>query len=457
MSWKPTIITFVIACLTVLAALLTGGDRFGIERTSAPGAARPLLADGELPIDNVTRITLERRDQPRLVFERGEEGRWEQTEPFAHPLERITLRRLITAATEVEIVDELEMAATGAEPPPNANDWTPGDLGLEPPEARVTYQWDDGSLAIELGRRTIAGRAYLRQAEDQRVFVSNQALHRQAVELNPREWRDRTLFTGMGIESDRIIRTIGETRLVIERDRRRWLITEPIQTRIDPQVRDQLIQSLAAARSGGFIADQPRDLSRFGLEPPAAMIEVVTEANDSHHRLRIGSTAGAGTQDRFGLVEGRPTVVRIPARVLQMLLIHPEDLADPSGSGMVAADVKTVRINGPAGDFRIRRDLERWHAIDHDGEEVPRELMDEFLAVLTEWRADDVILQEYPRELEIATVTFHGFDDRPRDTVRVLRDPETGRFALENGDNVLRVFSEQIPLRLSPVDFGLTE
>jgi hypothetical protein len=459
MSWKPTIIAFTLAVIAVIAAILTGGDRAGTERASTRTTARPLLAANELPVDEVNRIVLTRGEH-RYVLERGEEGRWMQIEPFTHPLERFAVRRLILAATEVEVIGTL--AANGTAMPRESNTWALGDLALDPADARITYHWSGGELTLNLGRRTVAGRAYLQRPGRDGVFVVNQSLHRQAVELDPREWRDRTIFHGVGVaELNRIIRTVGETTLTIERDRRQWRITQPIQTRIDPQARDHVIQSLAAARAGGFIIDQPHDLSRFGLDPPLATIEVVTgeggtDQTPTRQRLRIGSTAGAGTQDRFGYIEGRSTVIRIPARVLQTLLVHPSELADPTGSGVVAADVGAVRISGPAGEFMIRRELDRWIAVDHGNREVPRSVMDEFLSILTELRADDVALMQYPQELEVAHVTLLAADGRPRDTVRIIRDAESGQWALENGDNVLRIFSERLPLRLSPEEFGLS-
>jgi hypothetical protein len=50
---------------------------------------------------------------------------------------------------------------------------------------------------------------------------------------------------------------------------------------------------------------------------------------------------------------------------------------------------------------------------------------------------------------------MHGFDARPLDTVRVARDPETGRWALDNGDDVLRMFPAETPIPMTPADFGL--
>jgi hypothetical protein len=66
-----------------------------------------------------------------------------------------------------------------------------------------------------------------------------------------------------------------------------------------------------------------------------------------------------------------------------------------------------------------------------------------------------VELQGYPRELEVATITLRGFDQRPRDTVRIVEDPANGEWALENGDDVLRVFPASFKPALRAADFGL--
>ena len=55
----------------------------------------------------------------------------------------------------------------------------------------------------------------------------------------------------------------------------------------------------------------------------------------------------------------------------------------------------------------------------------------------------------------MATITLHGFDAMPMDTVRIARDPQTRKWAIENGDDVLRIFPETLSLRLRPGDFGL--
>ena len=48
-----------------------------------------------------------------------------------------------------------------------------------------------------------------------------------------------------------------------------------------------------------------------------------------------------------------------------------------------------------------------------------------------------------------------GLDGLPLDTVRVIRDPNDGRWAFENGDGVLRIFPAGLQPALRPADFGV--
>jgi hypothetical protein len=460
MHVRWTIAVCLLAVLGVIAAVL-------VERGGPAGEARdrqanrPLLAPGALPVDEVDRITLKRPGRPEMVFARRE-AYWEQAEPFAHPMQAHSIRELAALAGELVVIGTVE-SGEGAEA------LSPATVGLEPPLAEITYRWPQGSVSLKLGRRGIAGRAYLQVADDETVYVVNQDLHERAVDMDVKEWRDRRLFHDAGIDSERIEIDSSGGAIVLARDQRQWKMQSPVSSRLDDAARDELLAALGRAQSGGFILDQPDDLTRFGLADPAGSVTVVTmrrleEGGEivrrpDTQRLLIGARIGVGSQDRFGMVEGRPVVVRIGEPVLRALFRQPVDLVSPVASGVVAADVKTIRINGPAGDFRLQRDLERWVAPDHDDRDVPPEVVDELLSALMEARAQQVELRPWPRELEVAMITMLGFDAQPLDTVRIAQlpsaDDEPGAWILENGDNVLRIHSAELSLPLTPEAFGL--
>jgi hypothetical protein len=372
-------------------------------------------------------------------------------------MDAFSIRQLAQQALQLDVVDRLK-------PSDLPDSLTLGTLSLEPPLARVKYEWSGGEQTIDLGKSFVAGRAYLRLAGSDDICVVNQPLHQRAIHDDPREWRDRAIFNDVGIESDRIERIDGDQSLVLVRDRKQWKMLEPVKTRLDPAVRDALMQELGRAQVNGFILDQPDDLSRFGLDKPIASIAVTSQprgvdnANVRESRtqtLRIGAAVSAGSQDRFGIIDGRPTVVRIPASVLASLFRKPQTLAAATASGTVPADVKSLVIRKGKDELRLDRDLEKWRAPDHEGVEVPHALVEELLRQLTMLQGSAVEFREYPRDLEVATITLYGFDAKPIDTVRVAQEKDNGRWALENGDNVLRIFPPALKLSLTAEDFGL--
>ncbi|MHC4416179.1 MAG: DUF4340 domain-containing protein [Planctomycetota bacterium] len=451
MSARPTIVVLVVAVIGVAAAVWVWRG----EQTPPPSSGQrgALLAGGRVPVDAVTRITLRRGGDPAMVFEPGEGG-WTQTEPFAHPMDAFSIRQLVVLATALEIAKRLDGERSEA------------DLGLRPPRAELVYEWPEGSLALRFGRRGVAGRSYVQVDGDPTVYVVTGELPDRAVDMDPKEWRDRTIFSPVGVDADQVVILDGPSRTVLRRDRKQWEMVEPVRTRLDETARDELFGALGRARSGGFILDEPDDPSTFGLAEPSGSVTITSTQLIEQaeavvrvprvERLLVGGRMGVGSEDRFGMIDGRPVVVQLPEPVLRALFRRPETLVDPTGSGVMAADVISLVIRGPDGEVRLDRDLDRWSAPEY-GAEVSLPQVQDLLEQLTTLRAAQIEIRPYPRELELATIIMRGQNARPLDTVRVAREPRTGRLALENGDDVLRILPPEAHLALTPAEFGLEE
>ncbi len=459
MSFRPTLVVLIVAMTGAVAAALTWRG----ERSPAAAAAEAgtLATSAELPVDGVTRVTVERRGMAAgdsVVFERRGET-WMQTAPFAHRMDPFSIRQFAVGGLSAEVVGRLEAGDAGA---------SAKELGLDPPRAVVALEWPNGSATWQFGRRGVAGRWYARRAGDPTILMCSGNLYDRAVEMSPAEWRDRRLFPETGpsaSEADEIVIAEGERRTVLRRDRRTWRLTEPVATRLDRRAREEVFRVLAGAQSGGFIVDEPADPARFGLEPPAGSVTIrsarVSEANGEIRRdpvverLIVGGPTGPGAQDRFGMVEGIPVVVRLPEAALRALFRNVESLIDPTATWVEAPDVASLAIRGADWDLRLERNLESWEA-PRLGARAAADRVEGLLAALSTVRAERVELRPYPRELEVAIIILQDLGGRPLDTIRVIRDPSTGRLCLENGDDVLRVMPESFTIPLTPAELGLS-
>lgn len=451
MSMRSIVIAWIVAVATVVASRVAW--RSADDRTEAVEAASRVHAEA-IPVDEVDRVVVDRQDPDgrevrRHVFERGPEG-WRQLEPFEVAAEGFAVRRLAVAAADLAATRRTPVAEVSGDADGLAR------LGLDPPDARIELSWPGGSTAIELGSRTVAGRAWIRLAGADDLLVVGDGLHERAVDDDPRNWRSRRLFPSE-TEVVAIDLLNGPVTTRLERDGRRWAMRSPIQTRADPEAIDRLAAVIGRVEHDGFVADDPADLARFGLAEPAATL-AVTRDGGMVERLLVGGPSGLVSRDRFAMIEGVPTVVRLDEATLRGLLPAVTGLIEPTGTGVRPADVRSIVIDGEAGSVRLERDLDRWTATLVAGErtlegEADPAVVDRLLDLITGTRATEVLVQAYPTQLDVATIVLHGFDGRPIDAVRVAREQNAGRWALENGDGVLRLFPASTTLPLAPDDF----
>lgn len=489
MRWIRSIVALALAALLALVARSLS--------ETAPDAGpvrRPLVAEGALDPDRVDRIELVREGR-RTVFERtpgGDGATWMQTEPVVHAADGWAVRQLITRLLKAESVRRVEgSAAAGDATATDADRKALADAGLLPPVATLVLRESaEGGGAprefvVELGRRSLAGRAFARvlRAGDGATAaggydVVDSALHEFALERDVRDFRRRELFPDLG-EVGRIVFESGGRRVVLARTKSGFRLESPVATRADRQQAEELVDALRRARSSGFIVDEPREPSVYGLEPAAARIEIepatsgaagsVADTALARRALRIGDAVSIGAQDRFGLVEGTSSVVRVPAAEIAAIVPRVERLIDAVATGVRARDVARIEIMLAGGadaatDARERielvREVDGWSAtrVSAGGGTAPivgtasGEAVDRLLAALAETRAGSVEIAAFPQELRVAEIVLRGFAGEALDTVRVARR-DGGQTLLENGDGVLRVHGS-IDLPVSPAELG---
>ena len=90
---------------------------------------------------------------------------------------------------------------------------------------------------------------------------------------------------------------------------------------------EALLDKLADLRAGGFVDDAPLDLGRYGLSPPAGTITVWTQ-DPQPQKLSVGAVI-QGSTNRYGRVEGRPSVVQLPDTITELLSTTVDPLRPP--------------------------------------------------------------------------------------------------------------------------------
>ena len=473
MRWVRGCIAFAVAGALAAASLQLGD---GPAQRAVSRA--PLVAADAIDPDRVATIVLE-RDGVQHVFERRGSV-WQQTEPVHHAIDGWSMRQLIGRVLKAESVRTVELGDDATRAARLA------EAGLSPPAARIELREDSAAIgpagstaasagspvaprtiAVELGRRSLAGRAYARVASAPGAAadgyqVIDAELHEYALGRDPKEFRRRDLFADLGAV-DRLALRAPSGDMVIARDGRNYRIESPVRTRADRVQVEELVDALRRAKSGGFVSDRPVELSVYGLEPAGATIEV--DSAGTRRALLIGDVVSLGAQDRFGMLDGTTTVVRLPAAVLAPMIPRLERLIDAVASGVRARDIASIEIALGAAEgaprLTLRRETDGWTASlgrQGSGEStagtVETAAVEGLLKTLTETRATGVEVAPFPAAELLATVSFIGFASEPLDTVRVARRATDGRIVLENGDGVLRLHGGiELPLTSEELGF----
>ncbi len=417
---------------------------------TSSGSTRVLLESG-VPQDQVEEITLEYGGDRTLRFVRDGVS-WRQVEPFSVGVDAFSARQIAVVASSLKSSDFVEIGDDQAGLEQAAR------LGFDEPAVRVTWRWGDQSRVLVLGNRTLAGRGWARLEGEKVAWLVESSLHERLIDMDSRLWRDRALLSEAGVETRGIEITVGDASVRLKSELDGWRLTSPVTARGDAAAISEWLSEVSRASTEGYLFDRPRSLDPFGLEPPVAVVRL-TQRDGTTRCVLIGDPIGVGSTERYGLVEGSPTILRLNEDAQKSLVPSAALFVDPTGTAVGRQDVGSLEVRPVEGaDFTLTRDFDRW-ILEFDGKEgsveVPRQAVEGLLGQLTSARASEIEFLEYPSELEYAVVILFDLDGLPLDTVRVIRDPNDGRWALENGDGVLRIFPPGMQPALRPADFGV--
>jgi hypothetical protein len=424
---RDIVILFVVTILSL-------GTALSLRSTSQTGTSllvETLVDKQSLRFDAVQEITVD-RDNQTFVFSLID-GSWNQVTPFPQTMDPSSMTALIESVQGLQVLGTL------------TKDTSDDVLGLDAESNYIELFDGIDRVRVILGRKTLGGRGYAKLQKGEPVLVG-QSLHRRAIDMDHRLWRDVRLFPDFAIDGELIERDVQGDRLVLKRIQGRWEMLEPVPARLNQDMLTEWVGKLAAARVGMYVIDEPTNLTPFGLEVPTATFATTT-GNGVKRTLLIGGRVAAGSQDRYVMFDGSPVVFRMTMDALNQLFPVPEMFVDSTGSSVSKFDVKQVIIRTGGKEIQVTRNLDRW--VGENDIPVDSAEINSLLHWILEGNPVSVAISPFPLNLEIATVTLVGYDLSPLDTVRIALD-ESEQWILENGDNVLRLHPSESGKALAP-------
>ena len=423
--------------------------------SGASGLGRA-FASASLPSEKVDVIELSQGGTP-LWSGRKLDGAWSQVQPIEFELEGLFVEEFIDRVRTLEV---LETPAAGAP-----------ILAADAPRLRLG--WKDGSVEIALGPRLPGGCAWVAiGAPGAPAQVARATLHDALLARDLKQWRQMRLFTRADVECDRIVSHSAAAdgsmqRLEIERRGRSWWLVSPVATRADREAVERWLDALGRARANGPVVDKPRALGPFGLDAPHVALEISShtrrlsadgsiEQIPRTERLEIGAAVREGASERFARLGAHPdAIVEVDAASVAACVPPALSLVDSTASGARGADIRAIVLEPvDAGRVRLERAGAVWTlASDGKTRAANPSAIDTLLSRLCTDRATAIAQGAAPADLFIGRVILEGFDGRELAALRVSREREGGRYGVDDGSGILRIYPAASAFLLEVEDY----
>lgn len=230
------------------------------------------------------------------------------------------------------------------------------NYGLRNPKRTIEFDGDEGATLF-LGKDAASEeRIYVRTSGSRDVYLVSDELLKLAFR-DVADFRDRRLTDLSPDQIDRVIVRRQGGEIELSRDATGWQIVRPLHALADGQRVDDFLKQLLGQRIVEFVAEDPGDLSIYGIGEGTDEITFFAEGSGHPQTLRLG-TDKSGTL--FGQFTARDSVYRLPPETLQLLQVNPEVLRDRRLLPLNLDIVDMIRIRTPAKEFSLRREGDEW-------------------------------------------------------------------------------------------------
>lgn len=320
----------LIAVFVVLAGLI--GGAFWLTRpktTSAAGAdARTQLLKGDK--EKLVKVELTGRPEGILTLrKKGATWNLEPPGPAAYVMDASNLDRLLSGISVLfadRVIDE-----------------NPTDLaqyGLKPPKVTAIGTFSDGTeQTLFLGDKTPAGGAYYLQVKGDPKLYSVSMYDADHLHWTANDLRSKELTPALNYDEVTYLKLVQRDGTVIEAKEKtaeeaksyqlgfgKYILTRPYayQRGVDSEKQDTIIKGPQGIAIASFVADNPKDLAKYGLARPWGEVLVRDKAN----ALRFLFGAQKDETETFFMIEGKPTVYSVATSNLAFMSTKPFELVD---------------------------------------------------------------------------------------------------------------------------------
>jgi len=270
----------------------------------------------------------------KMVCSKDDNGQWQIEQPLKAKADQKRMDRLISSAMSKNIHNTLKEPGSLAE------------YGLDSPRVIATFHLRDGrSRTLMLGDTVPTGNyAYIKQKSTPDISLVPASIVDDLTKFVS-DLRDRTVIALNKPDIQRIrLKYANRKSIACEKSRlsppfdkrgSEWKLVEPIAAKADTNEVEKIISDLNDLKVSSFVAEDPGNLSVYGLSQP--QIEAIVSLEDGKDKaLLIGKKENGSVYVKTA--SDRP-VFLVSAEIIGKLMKQPSDLRDRT---VIAFDKTTV-------------------------------------------------------------------------------------------------------------------
>lgn len=203
------------------------------------------------------------------------------------------------------------------------------DFGLDPAQLTVSLQiGEDTTQTISIGdeKATAGTQRYVKRNDGETLYLVREGILKDLSKA-ANDFRDKTVASipEEKIEKVEVKRQDGEDFTITRGAENKWKIDTTQAGTLKAATLSQFVADLRELRGFEIAADNPDDLSTYGLDTPALTLIASDEDGERLSTVLLGQTTVDGTEKRFAMQEGGKTVFTLRDYVFSQLNKKPTD------------------------------------------------------------------------------------------------------------------------------------
>ena len=256
--------------------------------------------------DDVTEITLSNVGEEPIRCQTGGESEWQMAAPIGVKADSKEIRSILDALHVLKVAEFTKDGAADLR-----------EYGLEVPRIRVSLQLKDESQALLVGSDIPdTANVYVKPDTLESVYAVNREIV-NALDKSVFDLRDKRVIDFQRTGTKRFeIRRRGEPKIACAKDLKgAWQIEEPVELKADAEVVDDILFGVDSLKALEFVAEQPTNLRRYGLDAPALQVSFFT-LDAEPAVLLLGKAKGGNL---YAKARNAERVVLVSADILDLI------------------------------------------------------------------------------------------------------------------------------------------